>query len=280
MPYVISTLNQKGGVGKTTTVFHLSAALSRMGYPVLALDMDPQANLSLCLGLQHPSEVRWTVNTILRGDIEDGLYTPWYPTVEHGVSLIYGDIRLTSLEREMGSKAFAELTLQQCLKRMALEDNHIVLIDCPPSLSYLTVNALVASRYCLIPFASGSQFSFDGFDLVENLIGEIQAYNEYLDILGVLLNMHDGRKKIHRAMLGSIQQKFGPKAFQATISPSVKLEETSAEGKSIFQHDRKSTGARDFMALGREVLDRLGLEPLVQEATAEAEGGQAHGSAA
>ena len=280
MPHIISVLNQKGGVGKTTTVFHLSAALARMGYPVLAVDMDPQANLSLCLGLQHPSEVRWTVNTILRGDTETGLYTPWYPTSEPGVSLIYGDIRLTALEREMGNKAFAELTLRQRLKRMSLEDDHIVLIDCPPSLSYLTVNALVASRYCLIPFASGSRFSFDGFDLVENLIGEIQAYNEDLDILGVLLNMHDGRKKIHRAMLSSIRQKFGRKAFNATISPSVKLEETSTEGKSIFQHDRKSTGARDFMALGREVLSRLSLEPLIQEAAAEAEGEQAHGSAA
>ena len=180
----------------------------------------------------------------------------------------------------MGSKAFAELTLRQRLRRMSLEDHNIVLIDCPPSLSYLTVNALVASRYCLIPFASGSRFSFDGFDLVENLIGEIQAYNEDLDILGVLLNMHDGRKKIHRAMLGSIKQKFGPKAFDSTISPSVKLEETSAEGKSIFQHDRKSTGARDFMALGREVLSRLGLEPLIQEAAAEVEGERTHDSAA
>lgn len=95
---------------------------------------------------------------------------------------------------------------------------------------------------------------------------------------GVLLNMHDGRKKMHRAMRASIQQKFGPKAFQATISPSVKLKETSAEGKPIFRHDRKSTGARDFMALGREVLSRLGLEPLVQ--TAEEGAGQTHASAA
>ena len=101
---------------------------------------------------------------------------------------------------------------------------------------------------------------------MENLIGEIQAYNEDLAILGVLLNMHDGRKKIHRAMLGSIRQKFGAQAFDTTISPSVKLEETSAAGQSIFRHDRKSTGARDFMALGREVLSRLDLEPLIQEA--------------
>ena len=87
--------------------------------------------------------------------------------------------------------------------------------------------------------------------------------------------MHDGRKKIHRAMLGSIKQKFGSKAFNATISPSVKLEETNAEGKSIFQHDRKSTGARYSMALGREVLSRLGLEPIVQEAAAEDGDGRA-----
>lgn len=265
MPHVLSVINQKGGVGKTTTVINLSAALARLGYPVLVIDMDPQANASKTLGHQHPHEVLWTSAKILSDKIGPIPPSPWYDTIEEDVSLIYGHISLTRVERVMMSSAMPQLLLRSQLEQMALESDHIVMIDCPPSLSLLTVNALVASNGCIIPLESGSKYSLDGYEDLEELIRDVRPVNARLDVLGVLINRHDGRKKIHQAMYDVICRRFGGRVFRSTISPSVKIEETAAMKRSIFQHDRKSTGARDFMELGREVLTRLGLTPTIEQ---------------
>jgi chromosome partitioning protein len=260
MLHIISVLNQKGGVGKTTTVTNLSAALARLGYPVLVIDMDPQANVSKTLGRQHPHEVLWTTAKLLSDRSGTVSSSPWYDTIEDDVTLIYGHIFLTKVERLMMSMAMPGLALRARLEQMALGNEQIVLIDCPPSLSLLTVNALVASQSCIIPLESGSKYSLDGYEDLEELIKDVKLVNTDLDILGFLINRHDGRKKLHNAMSDVIRRRFGAKVFRTTVTPSVKIEETSTIKKTIFQHDRKSTGARDFMELGREVLVRLGLE--------------------
>lgn len=265
MAHVISVINQKGGVGKTTTVINLSAALARLGYPVLVIDMDPQANASKTLGHQHPHEVLWTSAKLLSDKTGTIQPSPWYDTIEEDVSLIYGHISLTRVERVMMSSAMPQLLLRSQLEQMALDSDHIVLIDCPPSLSLLTVNALVASNSCIIPLESGSKYSLDGYEDLEELIRDVRPVNAQLDILGVLINRHDGRKKIHQAMYDAIRRRFGERVFRTSISPSVKIEETATMKRSIFQHDRKSTGARDFMELGREVLTRLGLTPTIKQ---------------
>ena len=265
MAHVLSVINQKGGVGKTTTVINLSAALARLGYPVLVIDMDPQANASKTLGHQHPHEVLWTSAKLLSDKIGTIPPSPWYDTIEEDVSLIYGHISLTRVERVMMSSAMPQLLLRSQLEQMALDSDHIVLIDCPPSLSLLTVNALVASDGCVIPLESGSKYSLDGYEDLEELIRDVRPVNARLGVLGVLINRHDGRKKIHQAMYDAILRRFGEQVFRTSISPSVKIEETAAMKRSIFQHDRKSTGARDFMELGREVLTRLGLTPVIAQ---------------
>ena len=259
MPHVVSVINQKGGVGKTTTVINLSASLARLGYPVLVVDMDPQANASKTLGRQHPHDVLWTTAKLLSDKSETSPPSPWYETVEEDVTLIYGHISLTKVERLMMSMAMPGLILRSKLERMALGEDQIVLIDCPPSLSMLTVNALVASEACIVPLESGSKYSLDGYEDLEELIRDVKLVNTNLDILGFLVNRFDGRKKIHQAMSDVIRRRFVDKVFTTTVTPSVKIEETAAIKKTIFQHDRKSTGARDFMDLGREVLARLGL---------------------
>jgi chromosome partitioning protein len=260
MPYVISVVNQKGGVGKTTTVVHLSAALARLGYPVLVIDIDPQANASTTLGLMDPYEVKSTIATVILDKIESA--APWYDTIEDHVQLIYGHVQLTKAERELPriSTTMPGLVLKKRLSRMALAEDQIVLIDCPPSLSLLTVNALVTSNYCLIPMESGSKYSLDGYEDLEELIRDVKDLNTDLDILGVLITKHDGRKNVCKAMKSAIERRFGNKVFATSIASAAKIQEAETKKKTVFQLDRQSTGARDFMELGREVLARLQLQ--------------------
>jgi chromosome partitioning protein len=262
MPYVISVVNQKGGVGKTTTVVHLSAALARLGYPVLVIDVDPQANASTTLGLMDPYEVKSTTATVILDKTES--VAPWYDTIEDHVQLIYGHVQLTKAERELPriSTTMPGLVLKKRLSRMALAEDQIVLIDCPPSLSLLTVNALVASNYCLIPMESGSKYSLDGYEDLEELIRDVKDVNTELDILGVLITKHDGRKNVCKAMKSAIERRFGDKVFATSIASAAKIQEAETKKKTVFQLDRQSTGARDFMELGREVLARLQLQPI------------------
>jgi chromosome partitioning protein len=262
MPHVISVVNQKGGVGKTTTVVNLSAALSRLGYPVLVIDLDPQANASHTLGLTDPYEVKTTVATVML-DKSDHV-APWYETIEENVQLLYGHVQLTKVERELLriSMTMPALVLRKRLSRMALAEDHIVLLDCPPSLSLLTVNALVASDYCIIPMESGSKYSLDGYEDLEELIRDARDVNPNLDILGVLITKHDGRKNVCKAMKLAIEKRFRDRVFATTIVSAAKIQEAETLKKTVFQVDRQSTGARDFMELGREVLSRLKLAPV------------------
>src|SRR5919197_5788872 len=262
MAYVISVVNQKGGVGKTTTVVHLSAALARLGYPVLVVDLDPQANVSTTLGLIDPYEVKTTIATLML-DKAPAPPAPWYDTIEDHVQLIYSHVQLTRVERDLPrmSITMPGNVLRKRLSQMALTDDHLILLDCPPSLSLLTVNALVASDYCLIPMESGSKYSLDGYEDLEELIRDVKDVNPELDILGVLITKHDGRKNVCKAMKAAIERRFQDRVFSTTIVSAAKIQEAETTKKTVFQLDRQSTGARDFMDLGREVLARLKLQP-------------------
>ena len=262
MPYVISIVNQKGGVGKTTTVVNLAASLARLGYLVLVVDLDPQANASTTLGLMDPYEVKSTVATVML-DKADAT-APWYDTIEEHVQLIYGHVQLTKVERDLPriSMTMPALVLRKRLSQMALADDQIVLLDCPPSLSLLTVNALVASDYCVVPMESGSKYSLDGYEDLEELIRDVRDVNPSLDILGVLITKHDGRKNVCKAMKSAIERRFRDRVFTTAIVSAAKIQEAETTKKTVFQLDRQSTGARDFMELGREVLSRLKLQPL------------------
>jgi chromosome partitioning protein len=269
VPRVISVVNQKGGVGKTTTVINVSSALARLGYPVLVIDLDPQANASTTLGLMDPYEVKSTVATVMLE--KSGAISPWYDTIEERVQLIYGHVQLSKVERELPriNVTTPALILRKRISQMALNDEYIVLIDCPPSLSLLTANALVASNYCIVPMESGSKYSLDGYEDLEELIRDVRDVNQELDILGVLITKHDGRKNVCKAMKSAIERRFQGKVFNTTIASAVRIQEAEANKRTVFQHDRQSNGARDFMELGREILERLHLQPTLQSSSAE-----------
>jgi chromosome partitioning protein len=259
MSHVISVINQKGGVGKTTTVIHLSSAIARLGHQVLVVDMDPQANVSTALGLRYPHEIIWTTAKLL-SDIKGHIpLAPWHDTIEKNVNLIYGHISLTKVERQLTSAGMPQFRLRNQLQRMAIGER-IVLIDCPPSLSLLTVNALVAADSYLVPLESGSTFSMDGYEDLEELVEEVRTVNSALRMIGIIINQYDGRKTIHREMFEAVSTRFGDLVLKPTIKFTAKIEEAPAVKKTIFQHDRKSPSAADFMDLAREVLRRLGVE--------------------
>jgi chromosome partitioning protein len=274
MPHIISVVNQKGGVGKTTTVVNLAAAIARLGYPVLVIDLDPQANASRTLGLQDPYEVKSTIATVML-DKSDPV-APWYETIEENVQLLYGHVQLTKVERELLriSMTMPALILRKRLSGMALADDQVVLLDCPPSLSLLTVNALVASDYCIVPMESGSKYSLDGYEDLEELIRDARDVNPNLDVLGVLITKHDGRKNVCKAMKAAIEKRFRERVFATTIVSAAKIQEAETLKKTVFQVDRQSTGARDFMELGREVLGRLRLEPMRERGKESEEHGE------
>jgi len=269
----ISIINQKGGVGKTTTVVNLSAALARLGHPVTVLDLDPQANASATLGKMDPYEVKFTTANLLLDKESDIPAAPWHDSIENDVRLIYGHVGLTRVDRDIAK--IHVLTPGAALKRrlgkLALGDE-IVLIDCAPSLSLLTVNALVASDYYIVPMESGSKYSLDGYGDLQELIRDVsEDVNPRLSCLGVLITKHDGRKNVCKGMKSAIEKRFGDLVFKTAIASAVRIQDAEGFKKTIFQLDRQSTAARDFMALGREVLQRLQLRPLKEDVDESAE---------
>lgn len=265
MMKIISIINQKGGVGKTTTVVNLSAALSRLGHTVLVIDVDPQANASTTLGRMDPYEVKFTTANLLL-DKESTVAAPWHETIEEDVRLIYGHVALTRVDRELPKIHMLSpgSALKRRLGQLAIASDEIVLIDCAPSLSLLTINALVASDYYIVPMESGSKYSLDGFSDLEEVIKDVkqEGVNPKLTCLGIQITKHDGRKNVCKAMKSAIEKRFGDLVFKTAIAASARIQDAEINKKTIFQLDRQSTGARDFMQFGREVLTRLHLEPL------------------
>ena len=262
---IISIINQKGDVGKTTTVVNLAAALGRLGHPVMVVDLDPQANASTTLGKMDPYEVKFTTANLLL-DKESDVAAPWHDTIEEDVRLIYGHVGLTRVDRELQKihMLMPGAALRRRLGRLAISADEILLLDCAPSLSLLTVNALVASDYYIVPMESGSKYSLDGYSDLEEVIKDVsqKEVNPGLACLGVLITKHDGRKNVCKAMKTAIEKRFGDLVFKTAIASAARIQEAEITKKTIFQLDRQSTGARDYMQFGREVLSRLSLKPL------------------
>lgn len=249
---IIAILNQKGGVGKSTTAINLSAALGSAGKQVLLVDLDPQGNASSGFGVQKNQVENCIYNVLLSEvDIREAII----PDIAQGVDIVPATINLAGAEVELVPVMARENRLKNALGSLRGKYDYIF-IDCPPSLGLLTVNALVAADKLLIPI----QCEFYALEGVTKLLDSMKrvkaALNPGLDIFGVLLTMFDARTTLSKQVVEEVQRYFGPKVFKTLIPRSVKLSEAPSYGQSIIEFDPSGKGAQSYSELAKEVMDR------------------------
>src|SRR5512139_190449 len=248
----VSIANQKGGVGKTTIAINLAAALAMRGRRTLLIDMDPQSNSSMSY-----LDIR-TVERSLYDVLSDAQCSLSDVIVESNVSNLRvapARIALAKLEAKLVGEMDAHFRLKDRLDPIR-EDYEFIVIDCPPTLGLLTANALVASSHLLVPIQS-SYFALEGTDDLLETVEKVRSRaNPHLQILGVLITMHDRRTSLARDIRSQIVRVFGNKVFHTVITKSVRLEESPAYKESIFSFAPDSSGAAEYYTLCEEVIER------------------------
>ncbi|MGE3512029.1 MAG: ParA family protein [Vicinamibacterales bacterium] len=249
---IVAIANQKGGVGKTTTAINLAAAMALRGKRTLLIDLDPQANSTMTF-LDMASMNRSVYDAI--ADPAVAMRDVILPSSLENLSVAPSRIALAKVEAKLVGEMDAHFRLKDKLEPILADFPHIV-IDCPPALGLLTVNALVAATHLLIPIQS-SYFALEGTDDLLETIEKVRARpNPALRILGVVITMHDKRTALARDIRAQIQKVFGGKVFKTVITKSVRLEESPAYKESIFTFAPDSTGATEYYRLCEEVIDR------------------------
>jgi chromosome partitioning protein len=256
----ISVVNQKGGVGKTTTTVNLGAALAEQGKRVLMIDIDAQSNLTTHLGLgvkEDPNDMaeiakgpEWTVYDVLKGTkrIQDVVIKR-----SENLDIVPSSLLLSAADLELGGVVGRELLLKRAIDKIR-DSYDVILIDCPPTLGLLSLNALAAVDKVIVPVQS-EYLALHGVRQLLDTIDQVRSvYNPSLIVGGVLICLHDNRKRLARAVADTIRAYFGDLVFDTVIRENVSLAEAPANGSSIFEYAPKSPGAEDYLALSNEVL--------------------------
>ncbi len=254
MSNVLAIVNQKGGVGKTTTCVNLAAFLANQGKKVLLIDIDPQGNATSGFGFDKNQQQQTTYDVLINQvPIESVI-------VQTGRSNLYicpANIELAGAEVELVSVVSRETCLQRAIINTR-KTYDFVLMDCPPSLGLLTINALTAADGVLVPI-QGEYYALEGLtQLMETVTLVKRSLNTKLYVFGVVVTMFDSRTQLSHQVAGEVRKYFGDKVFRTIIPRNVRLSEAPSFGKSIMEYDPKSKGAESYDALAREVIRRAG----------------------
>lgn len=253
---VIAVVNQKGGVGKTTTAINLSVALAREGFRTLLIDCDPQANTTGGLGFSRDPD-RLSVYELLLGDVSAEAAT--IPTDVENLFLIPGSKNLIGANLELVSHDRREFCLREAVSKV-LGGYSYILLDCPPALDLLTLNSLVAADGLLVPMQA-EYFALEGIsELMSTLDRVSQAFNPDLSLEGVLLTMYDDRTNLSQQVTANLRDFFGDKLLKTTIPRNIRLAEAPSHGLPVELYDARSKGAEAYRDLAREILRRTGAE--------------------
>ena len=251
MTKAIAVLNQKGGVGKTTTAINLGAYLARAGKSVLIVDFDPQGNATSGLGIDKQSIPVSSYDILGDPTLIDKAI---HETATEGLYIIPTNASLANSEVELVDKAEREFCLKKALSSLTFD---LILIDCPPALGLLTINALVAADRLLIP-VQAEYYALEGLSQLLSVMQRVkQGLNTKLELLGVVVTMFDSRTSLSEQVHSELKKHFTTKLFKTVIPRNIKLAEAPSHGQPVVEHDKWSKGARAYKALSKELLNHV-----------------------